>query len=248
VKHSPAEPAGYAGVGQRGVRGLLPRQTSAPEEQGVDSKALANLIDFGTMHDFDSLLVVRHGKIVAEAYYAPYTQGIPHTVYSVTKAAISTLTAIAWKEGLLDSPNHRVLELFDERRTADLDSRKEAITVQDLLDMTSGIAWTEPSGGRPDSMLEMERSPDWVKFILDRPMSGAPGDAFDYNSGNTHLLSAIITKITGMSALEYAKARSCWQTKYSKSQPKSSLKSDQPRRWQPSSQERFTGFPLTKSI
>jgi CubicO group peptidase (beta-lactamase class C family) len=182
-------------------------QTSTPEEQGVDSKVLANLIDFGTMHDFDSLLVVRHGKIVAEAYYAPYTQGIPHTVYSVTKAIISTLTAIAWKEGLLDSPNHRVLELFDERSIADVDSRKEAITVQDLLNMRSGIAWTEPPDVKPYSIFEMERSPDWVKFILDRPVSSAPGDEFNYNSGNAHLLSAIITKITGMSALEYAKAK-----------------------------------------
>jgi len=82
------------------------------------------------------------------------------------------LTAIAWKDGLLDSPSHRVLDFFDRRN---LDDRKEAITVQSLLDMTSGIAWTEPLDGRPDSAIEMERSPDWVKFILDRPMSNAPG-------------------------------------------------------------------------
>ena len=56
-------------------------------------------------------------------------------------------------------------------------------------------------------MFEMERSPDWVKFVLDRPMSSAPGDVFNYNNGNPHLLSAIITKLTGMSALEYAKAK-----------------------------------------
>ena len=193
-------------------------QTCAPEEQGMDSGELAKLVDFGatpvlaapglTLNSlFDSLLVVRHGKIVAEAYYAPYARGIPHTVYSVTKAVISTLTAIAWKEGLLDSPNHRVLEFFDQRSIANVDTRKEAITVENLLDMTSGFEWTER--GQPhspsDSMFEMERSPDWVKFVLDRPMSSAPGDAFDYNSGNPHLLSAILTKLTGMSALEYAK-------------------------------------------
>jgi CubicO group peptidase (beta-lactamase class C family) len=155
----------------------------------------------------DSLLVVRHGKIVVEAYYAPYATGIPHTINSVTKAVISTLTAIAWKDRLLDSPNHRVLDFFDRRSIATVDDRREAITVQSLLDMTSGIEWTEPLNGRPDSLVEWERSPDWVKFILDRPMSSAPGDAFNYNSGNTHLLSAIITKLTGMSALEYAKAK-----------------------------------------
>jgi CubicO group peptidase (beta-lactamase class C family) len=193
-------------------------QTSSPEEQGMDSKELAELVDFGarrflatpgvTLNTMlDSLLVVRHGKIVVEAYYAPYTAGIPHDIRSATKAVISTLVAIAFKDGLLDSPSHRVLDFFDRRGIANLDDRKEAITVQNLLDMTSGLEWTEPLTGRPDSMFEMERSTDWVKFILDRPMSNAPGSAFNYNSGNPHLLSAIITKLTGLSALDYAKAK-----------------------------------------
>ncbi len=177
-------------------------QTSSPEEQGVDSKELAKLVDFGTTHSLDSLLVVRHGKIVAEAYYAPYAAGIPHAVYSAVKAVISSLMAIAFKDGLLDSPSCRVLDFFDRRSIANVDDRKEAITVQSLLDMTSGIEWTQP-----DSMFEMERSPDWVKFVLDRPMSSPPGDVFNYSNGNAHLLSAIITKLTGMNALEYAKAK-----------------------------------------
>jgi CubicO group peptidase (beta-lactamase class C family) len=182
-------------------------QTSSPEEQGMDSKALANLVDFGTTHSFDSLLVARHGRIVAEAYYAPYAADIPHTINSCTKSIIGTLTAIAFKEGLLDSPSHRVLDFFDRREIANLDERKEAITVQNLLDMTSGLEWIEPPYGTQPSAIEMGRSPDWVKFILDRPMLSAPGDAFNYNSGNPHLLSAILAKLTGMSALEYAKAK-----------------------------------------
>ena len=114
-------------------------QTSSPEEQGMDSKELAKLVDFGTTLSLDSLLVVRHGKIVAEAYYAPYAAGIPHATYSATKAVISTLMSIASKDGLLDSPSHRVLNFFDRRSIANLDDRKKAITVQSLLDMTSGI-------------------------------------------------------------------------------------------------------------
>jgi CubicO group peptidase (beta-lactamase class C family) len=177
-------------------------QTSSPEEQGMDSKELAKLVDFGTTRSLDSLLVVRHGKIVTEAYYAPYAAGIPHAVYSAVKGVISTLMAIASKDGLLDNPNHRVLDFFDRSSIANVDDRKEAITVQSLLDMTSGIEWS-----MPNSMFEMERSPDWVKFVLDRPMSSAPGDVFNYSNGNAHLLSAIVTKLTGMSALEYAKAK-----------------------------------------
>jgi len=121
--------------------------TSSPEEQGMDSKELAKLVDFGTTHGFDSLLVARRGRIVAEAYYAPYAAGIPHTINSCTKSIISTLTAIAFKEGLLDSPSHRVLDFFDRREIANLDERKEAITVQNLLDMTSGLELIEPPYG-----------------------------------------------------------------------------------------------------
>jgi beta-lactamase family protein len=78
-------------------------QTSTPEEQGMDSTALAKLIAFGTGRSFDSLLIARHGKIVLDAYYAPYTADIPHAINSATKAVIGTLTAIALKDGLLDS-------------------------------------------------------------------------------------------------------------------------------------------------
>ena len=73
--------------------------------------------------------------------------------------------------------------------------------------MTSGIDWTDPSNGRLDTFTEMKRSPDWVRFILDRPMSTTPGDIFNYNSGNSHLVSAIITKLTGISASDYAQAK-----------------------------------------
>jgi CubicO group peptidase (beta-lactamase class C family) len=186
-------------------------QSSSPEEQGMDSKELAKLVDFGTVHSFDSLLVARHGRVVAEAYYAPYSAGIPHAINSCTKAVISTLTAIALKEGLLDNPSHRVLDFFNRQSIANVDDRKEAITVQSLLDMTSGIEWTErlgdSSAAAVETESEMDSSPDWVKFILDRPMSSAPGDIFNYNSGNAHLLSAILTKLTGMSALQYAKSK-----------------------------------------
>ena len=129
-------------------------QLSTPEEEGMDSKELAELVDWGIL-SFDSLLLARHGKIVVEAYYAPYAVGLPHSINSCTKAVIEL--------GLEEAPY--------------------------------------------GSFYEMRRSSDWVKFILDRPMWSAPGATFNYDSGNTHLLSAILTKITGMSALEYAKTK-----------------------------------------
>ena len=181
--------------------------TSTPEEQGMDPAALARLVEFGTTRSFDSLLIVRHGRIVLDVYYAPYAADIPHITNSATKAVIGTLTAIASKDGMLDSTDHRVLDFFADRSIANVDERKKAVTVQNLLDMTTGLDWEEPLSGRPVSMIAMEQSSDWIKFILDRQMSNAPGDLFNYNSGNPHLLSAILTKLTGLSASDYAKAR-----------------------------------------
>ncbi|QDW38414.1 serine hydrolase [Bradyrhizobium sp. KBS0727] len=182
-------------------------QTSSPEEQGMDSADLAKLVAYGTSRRFDSLLIARHGKIVLDAYYAPYSADIPHIINSSTKAVIGTLAAMALKDGLLDSTDHPVLDFFADRSIANLEDRKKAITVQHLLDMTSGIDWREPTDGQPVTFFQMERSPDWTKFVLDLPMSDAPGDIFNYNSGNPHLLSAILTRLTGMSAEDYAKAR-----------------------------------------
>ena len=82
------------------------------------------------------------------------------------------------------------------------------MTIDNLLDMTSGLDWREPlTNAPPETMLQMERSRDWVGFILDRPMAQAPGLAFDYDSGTWHLLSAILSKKTGQSAENYAKQK-----------------------------------------
>ncbi|HEX7922599.1 MAG TPA: serine hydrolase [Bradyrhizobium sp.] len=180
-------------------------QSSTPEEQGMDSAALAQLVNFGAAHSFDSLLIARHGRIVLDAYYAPYTPEIPHLFNSVTKAVTGTLVAMLLRDKVLDSLDHRMVDFFGDRSIANLDDRKRAITIQSMLDMTSGMAWTEGvEGGRPDSLIEWGRSPDAIQFILDRPMAKAPGEAFYYNTGNPQLLAAIINKLTGVSARDYA--------------------------------------------
>ena len=178
--------------------------TSSPEEQGMSSERLARLVEFGGLNNMDSLLVTRHGRIVLEATYAPFRAGLKHRINSATKAVVSTLVAMAMRDGRLDSTDRRVMEFFADRTIANLDDAKKAITIRHLLDMTSGLEWSEGLDGFR-SFLDMERSPDWQQFVLDRPMSEAPGTRFYYDSGNSHLLSAILTKITGKSALDYAR-------------------------------------------
>jgi CubicO group peptidase (beta-lactamase class C family) len=177
---------------------------STAEAQGVDSAALGSLVDFGAAGEMDSLLVTRHGTLVLEAHYPPFRAGMRHAVHSATKGVVGTLAAIALHQGLLKGVDQPIVELFADRRIGELDERKKAITVQHLLDMTSGLAWNEPLSGAPHSAIEMERSTDWQQFVLDRPMARRPGEAFDYNSGNSHLLSALIGRVGGRSARAFA--------------------------------------------
>jgi CubicO group peptidase (beta-lactamase class C family) len=178
---------------------------STPEEQGMSSGILADLIDTVGTRKQDSLLVVRHGRIVAEAYYAPYRAGIPHALRSITKSVIGTLTAVEVREGLLDGPNHPVMDLFADKQIANVDDKKRALTVQNLLDMTSGIMWQEKNYTPDETIGRMYAAPDRTAFVLDQPMSDQPGSTFYYNGGNPYVLSAIINRKTGKNALDYAK-------------------------------------------
>ncbi len=183
-------------------------QSTMPEEQGMSSAALAELVDFGALRTMDSMLIVRHGKIVLDASYAPFKPGMKHAVNSVTKGVVGTLAGIAFKEGVLGPLDAPAMSFFPGRNIANLDANKKAMTLQSLLDSTSGLSWREPlSDEPPESMLQMERSPDWIGFVLDRPMSQAPAVSFNYDSGTWHLLSAIVGKQGGADTLAYAKQK-----------------------------------------
>jgi len=183
-------------------------RTSTPEEQGIDSAALANIVaDIQQHMHIHSLLVVRHGYLVSQAYFYPNGPDIKHQEFSVTKGVTSAAVGIAVGQGKLrlDQP---VLATLG-RTAANMDPRKAAITVENLLDMTAGFAWDESSVpyGNPKNMeTQMSQSPDWVQFVLDRPMADQPGTKFVYNSGAAHLLSALVQKATGQTLLQFATA------------------------------------------
>jgi CubicO group peptidase (beta-lactamase class C family) len=180
-------------------------QTSTPEEQGMDSAALAELVDFVGIRRQDSLLIIRHGKIVVDAYYAPYAPNIRHDLRSVTKSFTGTLTAIAVQEGLLDSVDHPVVDLFADKPISNGDDAKKAITVQTMLDMTSGVDWRERAYTPDETIMRMYQSPDRTEFVLSQPMSDPPGKHFTYNGGNPYVLSALITRKAGRDALDFAR-------------------------------------------
>ena len=182
-------------------------EVSTPEAQGVASSALAELVDFGAANGMDSLLVVRHGRIVAEAYYAPFRPGMRHLVNSVTKAVVGTLAGIAVQSGEIAQRRRagaRVVPLAHGRRR-----RGRQGAAQDRSparhDLGPRLERAARRRRRPRRCSQMERSRDWVGFVLDRPMAHRPAPTFNYNSGDWHLLSAILSRKTGMDTLAYAR-------------------------------------------
>jgi CubicO group peptidase (beta-lactamase class C family) len=188
---------------------VVPGETwtaATPAEAGMDPLALATMLEFGANVQMDSLFVARHGKVVVDAYYAPFARGMKHRINSATKAVVGALTGIAIDRGVLPATDAALLPLFGQREIANLDEHKRAVTLQTLLDMTSGLEWTEPLHGDAgaQSMIAAERSGDWLRYILNQPMAQAPGASFNYSSGNSHLLSALIMQRSNMPTQAFA--------------------------------------------
>jgi CubicO group peptidase (beta-lactamase class C family) len=177
---------------------------TAPEEQGFDAAALADVIEQIDAQDMpiDSLLVVRNGVLVLDAYFYPYREDLLHDVASVTKSVTSTLVGIATDRSLL-SLDQKVLATFPELTPASISDGKEDIDLRDLLTMSSGLDCGR-APGEPE-LYEMIASSNWIEYALSIPMAVAPGTEFAYCSPGSHVLSAMITKATAKPALDFAR-------------------------------------------
>ena len=177
-------------------------RSSTPEEQGMEAEKLAQMLE--TIQEqklgFHSLLVIRHGYLVSETYFGSYQQDTRHDQYSVTKSFLSTLIGIALDKGYIDSTSQRVVDFFPGYTFANPDSQKEAMTLEDVLTMRTGLDWDEGDAAYQD----LNISPDWVQYMLDEPMAASPGTQFNYCSGCSHLLSAILLQTTGINPRDFA--------------------------------------------
>jgi CubicO group peptidase (beta-lactamase class C family) len=166
---------------------------STPEEQGVDSKAILDMlqnIQHSTL-DFHSILIIRNGYIVTEAYWAPYNKNTAHNIKSASKSIISALVGIAQEKKYLNNLHQKVSEFFPEYVPEPL---KQDISLYDLLTMKAGFNWMEDSGPSP---YDLE---NWIKI----PMRDKPGEKFEYNTMLPHMMSAILTKVSGESTMNFA--------------------------------------------
>jgi CubicO group peptidase (beta-lactamase class C family)/predicted glycoside hydrolase/deacetylase ChbG (UPF0249 family) len=182
----------------------LPRST--PEQQGISSSAILEFIEaadkeIDAMHSF---MLVRHGHVVTEGWWAPYDAETPHILYSLSKSFTSTAVGLAIAEGKF-SLDDEVLKFFPEDAPAEPSANLRSMRVRDLLRMCTGHQ-TEAPLLRDEPGSKMRGEP-WTKKFLAHPVPFKPGTHFLYNSPATYMLSAIVQKVTGTTALDYLRPR-----------------------------------------
>lgn len=176
--------------------------TSAPEARGIPSSAIQTFVDavdrrIDALH---SLVLVRHGHVVARGWWQPYRSDSPHLMFSVSKSFTSTAVGLAVAEGRL-SVDDPVLPFFPDATPREVGPHLAALRVRHLLTMSTGHS--EETVTR----LVPELDDDWVKAILAQPIDRPPGSHFVYNNAASYLLSAIVQRVTGVTLLEYLRSR-----------------------------------------
>ena len=185
-------------------------RTAAPAQVGFDASrvsALTRDVTNGRFGVIDALVVVRFGHLVVE-HYDGWSPSAPHTMQSVTKSVTSLLFGIlqAKHSGSEASLDRTVADVFAAYQPlANDDARKRALTLRHLLMMRTDMDfWEQPYPGSPLDQLNRS-SGDWIRFIVDRPMVGTPGDDWAYNSGAAILMCGVIRQIAGESADAFAR-------------------------------------------
>lgn len=148
-----------------------------------------------------SLIIVKDGTTIVEEYMNGGRSELYIDLKSASKSILSAVLGIALQDKYLDSIDQKVMDFFPEYLTDDLDPRVFDLTIRHLITMKSGFNVKENA----EAYQLLYQSSDWIRHILHLPFKTNPGEKFNYQSFNTHLLSAIITKATGMSTLEYSK-------------------------------------------
>jgi len=153
-----------------------------------------------------SVAVVRNGAIVLDACFPPFREDTWHTIHSCSKSVTSALIGIAIAKGYIQSVDQRVLDFFPEVRVPVSEDRKEEITLRHLLTMSSGLDTRDSYLYRWQGLQQMRGNQDWTRHVLSLPMVASPGERFEYSNCTSYLLSVILQKATGMTALAFAKA------------------------------------------
>jgi CubicO group peptidase (beta-lactamase class C family) len=182
----------------------LPRST--PEAQGVSSADILKFIE-GAEAKIDavhSFILVRHGQIVAEGWWSPYAADKTHKLFSLTKSFTSTAVGLAIAEGKL-SLDDQVLKFFPDEAPAKPSEELKTMTVRDLLRMSTGHDKKDVDAAF--NRIWPMPEPNLVKKFFAMPIARPPGTGFVYDSVGSHVLSALIQKVTGQTVRDYLRPR-----------------------------------------
>jgi CubicO group peptidase (beta-lactamase class C family) len=173
-------------------------RTARPEQVGLDParvNALVARLRSSANPGVHSLVIVRQGYLAVEEYFGGSKHDDVHTMQSVSKSVTSLMIGIAADQAKVRISD-RLLPIFPEYTDLrEIDDRKRAVTVRDLLTMRSGIDFYEsPYPGSPLEQLNTSRG-DWVRLVLDRPMNAAPDGRWQYNSGGVIVLAGVLRKM-----------------------------------------------------
>ncbi len=194
--------AGEAGGAAGPAVRVPPLPRAHPESLGIDPAALLAFLTVAEQKPLGlhSFMLLRHGQVAAEGWWAPYTASYPHMLYSLSKSFTSTAVGLAVSEGLLNVED-LVVSFFPDALPPKIDANLAAMRVRHLLTMSTGH--DADATGRTRAQPEG----DWVRGFLALPVEHAPGTKFVYNSAATYMLSAIVQKRSGKSVLDYLTPR-----------------------------------------
>jgi CubicO group peptidase (beta-lactamase class C family) len=153
----------------------------SPESQGIPSNAILAFVDAADreIRDLHSFMLLRHGQVVAEGWWAPYGPARPHSLFSLSKSFTATAVGLAVAEGRL-SVDDPVLGFFPDEAPATVSPHLAAMRVRHLLSMSTG------HGEDTTPALRQAADGDWARAFLERPVEHEPGAFFLYNSGATY--------------------------------------------------------------
>ncbi len=157
-----------------------------------DQAALDEVMKAGVgINRLNALIIAQDGKILAERAFRGPRLTTPVNVKSVSKSLLSAIAGVALDKGLLPGPEMKIAPVFADWLPKDAELKKQLITLDHLLSMRSGL---ERTSGR--NYGRWVASKNWSRFVLNRPLADEPGGIMHYSTGNFHLVSALLTRIT----------------------------------------------------
>ena len=174
---------------------------SDPESEGVSSDGINKFLDAANKSktEFHSIMILRHGKLITQGWWNPYSAELKHTMYSCSKSFTATAIGFAVSEKRF-TVNDKVISFFGDNLPDTISNYLAGLTVKDVLSMSDG-QYPDPTS------TITSRDSNWARSFLKLPILYKPGTKFLYNSLGTYMLSAIVQKVTGQKVIDYLQLR-----------------------------------------